>query len=241
MDLEEASSDSDKWVSSSEADTRKTCARNNGNVSNTSLCQNPGRSVKLPCAPSDSQFRRSLEALCRERKQKKHRMKQSKPHPVKPFSGASLSHQGNGCPLRKRSHSASWETASDDPSQSKHISKPEASSPNLLRLSSEKATVMRKSQSFPSLCLSSKMSSGPSKRKDFSGKRKRTAVSSDANSSNPSVITSLNDPRFSRSSEQCGNRKSDFVKKSLFKSPCNGIVQLMDAAALPRHDSVLSE
>ncbi|NXE57240.1 SLF2 protein, partial [Casuarius casuarius] len=241
VDLEETSSDSDKWVSPLEADSRKTCARNNGNVSNTSLCQNPGHSVKLPCAPSDSQFRLSLEALCRERKQKKRRMKQSKPHPVKPFSGTSLSHQGNGCPLRKRSHSASWETASDDPSQSKNVSKPEASSSNLLRPSSEKATVMWKRQSFPSLCLSSKTSSRPSKQKDFPGKRKRTAVNLDANSSNQSVVASLNDPLFSRSSEQGRNRKSDFVKNSLLKSPCNGVGQLMEAAALPRHDSALSE
>ncbi|NXG36625.1 SLF2 protein, partial [Dromaius novaehollandiae] len=241
VDLEETSSDSDKWVSPLEADSRKTSARNNGNVSSTSLCQNPGHSVKLPCAPSDSQFRLSLEALCRERKQKKRRMKQSKPHPVKPFSGTSLSHQGNGCPLRKRSHSASWETASDDPSQSKNVSKPEASSSNLLRPSSEKATVTWKSQSFPLLCLSSKTSSRPSKQKDFPGKRKRTAVNLDANSSNQSVVASLNDPLFSRSSEQGRNRKSDFVKNSLLKSPCNGVGQLMEAAALPRHDSALSE
>ncbi|XP_025925470.1 SMC5-SMC6 complex localization factor protein 2 isoform X1 [Apteryx rowi] len=240
MDPEETSSDSDKWVSSLEADTRKTCARNNGNVSNASLCQNPGHSVKLPCAPSDPPFRLSLEALCRERKRKKHRMKHSKLHPVKPFSGTSLPHQGNGCPLRKRSHSASWETASDDPSQSKHVSKPEASSPNL-RPSPEKATVMWKSQSFPSLCLSSKMSSSPSKQKDFPGKRKCTAMNLDANSSNQSVVASLNDPLFSRSSEQCRNRKSDFVKNRLLKSPRNGVVQLMEAAALPRHDSALSE
>ncbi|KGL74350.1 hypothetical protein N309_06534, partial [Tinamus guttatus] len=241
MDLEETSSDSDRWVSSLEADAINTHSRNNGHVSNTSLCQNPGHSVKLQCAPGDSQLRLSLEALCRESKQKKHRKKQSKPHAVKPFSGMSLSHQGNGYPLRKRSHSASWETASDDPSQSKYVSKPEASSPNLLRLSPEKDTVMWKSQSFPSLCVSSKISSRPSKQKDSPGKRKRAAISLDANSSNQSVVASLNDSLFSRSSEQCTNRKSGFVKTSLLKSLSNGVVQLAEVADLPRHNSALSE
>ncbi|NXD09769.1 SLF2 protein, partial [Nothocercus nigrocapillus] len=241
MDLEETSSDSDRWVSALEADAINTHSRNNGHVSNTSLCQNPGHSVKLQCAPGDSQFRLSLEACCRERKQKKHRKKQSKSHTAKPFSGMNLSPQGNGYPLRKRSHSASWETASDDPSQSKHTSKPEASSPNLRRRSPEKATVMWKSQSFPSLCVSSKMPSRPPKQKDSPGKRKRTAVSLDTNSSNQSVVASLNDSLFTRSSEQCRNRKSDFVKTSLLKSSSNGVVQLMEAAALPGHDSALSE
>ncbi|XP_062436321.1 SMC5-SMC6 complex localization factor protein 2 [Rhea pennata] len=241
VDQEETSSDSDKWVLSLEADTQKTCAGNNGSVSSTALCQNPGHSVKLPYGPSDPQYRLSLEALRRERKWEKHKKKQSMPPPVKPFSGTSLSHQGNGCPLRKRSHSVSWETTSDDSSQSKHTSKPEASSPNLVRLSSEKATIMWKSQSFPSLCLSSKMSSRPSKQKDLPGKRKRTAMNLEANSSNQSAVASLDDSLFSRSSEQCRNRKSDFMKNSLLKSPCNGVVQLTEAAALPRHDSTLLE
>ncbi|NWI11406.1 SLF2 protein, partial [Crypturellus soui] len=233
MDLEENSSDSDRWVSSLEVDAINTHSRNNGHVSNTSLCQNPGHSVKLQCAPGDSQFRLSLEALCRERKQKQHRKKQSKPHAVKPFSGMSLSHQV--CLKR------SLKLQIYDPSQSKHVSKPETSSPNLLRLSPEKATVMWKSQSFPSLCVSSKMSSRPSKQNDSPGKRKRTTVSLDANSSNQSVVTSLNDSLFNRSSEQCRYRKSDFVKSSLLKTSSNGVVQLMEAAALPRHDSTLSE
>lgn len=93
MDLEDTSSNSDKWVSSSEADTRKPCAGNNGTANSMPPCQNPGLPMKLPCAPTDSEFRLSLEALRRERKRKKHRMKQSKPHPVKPFSGTSVSHQ----------------------------------------------------------------------------------------------------------------------------------------------------
>ncbi|XP_075011012.1 SMC5-SMC6 complex localization factor protein 2 isoform X3 [Calonectris borealis] len=243
MDLEDTSSDSDKWVSSSEADTRKGCARNNGTANNTSLCQNAGLPLKLPCTPTDSEFRLSLEALRRERKRKKHRMKQSKPHPVKPFSGTSLSHQGNGCPLRKISHSGSRETASDDPSQPKpkQVSKHEASPPNALRMSSEVAAGMRKSQSVPSRCLRFKMSSGRSKQTDFSGKRKRTAMSVDADSSNQSELPSLNDPAFGRSSAKCKNRRSDFVKNILLKSTCGDVLQLMEAAALPRHDSTLPE
>ncbi|NXT43378.1 SLF2 protein, partial [Pelecanoides urinatrix] len=242
MDLEDTSSDSDKWVSSSEADTRKACARNNGTANNTSLCQNAGLPLKLPCAPPDSEFRLSLEALRRESKRKKHRMKQSKPHLVKPFSGTSLSHQGNGCPLRKIPHSGSRETTSDDPSQPKpkQVSK-HAASPNALRTSSEMATGMRKSQSVPSCCLRFKMSSGRSKQIDFSGKRKRTAMSVDADSSNQSELPSLNDPAFGRSSAKCKNRRSDFVKNILLKSTCGDVLQLMEAAALPRHDSTLPE
>nr|XP_009499925.1 PREDICTED: protein FAM178A [Phalacrocorax carbo] len=117
MDLEGTSSDSDKWVSSSEADTRKACARNNGTVNTTPLCQNPGLPMKLSCAPTGSELRLSLEALRRERKRKKHRTKPSKAHPGKPFSGT------------------------NDPSQPqpKQVSKEEASSPNALRTSSEMA------------------------------------------------------------------------------------------------------
>ncbi|KAF1664719.1 SMC5-SMC6 complex localization factor protein 2, partial [Aptenodytes patagonicus] len=243
MDLEDTSSDSDKWVSSSEADTRKVCARNNGTANNTSLCQNPGLPVKFPCTPTDSEFRLSLEALCRGRKWKNHRMKQSKPYPVKPFSGTSVSHQGNGCPLRKIPHSGSRETASDDPSQPKptQVSKHEASSPNALTTSSEMAVGMQKSQSVPSCCLGFKMSSGRSKQIDFPGKRKHTAVSVDADSLNQSELSSLNDPTFSRSSAKCKNRRSDFVKNILLKSACGDVLQLMEAAALPRHDSTLPE
>ncbi|XP_029886082.1 SMC5-SMC6 complex localization factor protein 2 isoform X2 [Aquila chrysaetos chrysaetos] len=257
MDLEDTSSDSDKWVSSSEADTRKACAGNNGTANNMALCQNPGLPMKLPCAPTDSEFRLSLEALRRERKRKKHRMKQSKPHPVKPFSGTSVSHQGNGCPLRKIQHCGSRETASgrssaentelikqsDDPSQPKpkQVSKHEASSPNALRTSPEMAGGMRKSQSVPSCCLRSKMSSGRSKKIDFPGKRKHAAMSADADSSIQSEVSSLNDAAFSRSSAKCKNRKSDFVKNILLKSTCGDVLQLMEAAALPGHDSTLPE
>ncbi|NXN59446.1 SLF2 protein, partial [Rynchops niger] len=236
MDLEDTSSDSDKWVSP-EADTRKASVRNNGTVNNTSLCQNPGLPMKLPCAPADSEFRLSLEALRRGRKQKKHRMKQSKPHSVKPFSGTSVSHQGNGCPLRKIPRSGSRETASDDPSQPKQVSKHEASSPNALGMSSE----VWKSQSIPSRCLTSKMSSGQSKQIDFPGKRKHAAMSVDADSSNQSEVSTLNDPAFSRSSAICKNRKSDFVKNILLKSSCGDVLQLMEAAALTRCDSTLPE
>ncbi|XP_014815356.1 PREDICTED: SMC5-SMC6 complex localization factor protein 2 isoform X2 [Calidris pugnax] len=201
MALEDTSSDSDKWVSP-EADTRKACARNNGTVNSTSLCQNPGLPMKFPCIPADSEFRLSLEALRRERKRKKHRMKQSKP--VKPFSGTSVSHQGNGCPLRKIPCSGSRETASDDPSQPKQVSKHEAS-PNGLGMSSE----MQKSQPVPSRCLTSKISSGQSKQIDFPGKRKRAATSVDADSSNQPELSLLNDPAFSGSSAECKNRRYD--------------------------------
>ncbi|XP_010079255.1 PREDICTED: protein FAM178A-like, partial [Pterocles gutturalis] len=239
MDLKDTSSDSDKWVSSSEAGARNACARNNGTVNNTSLCQNPG---KLPCPPADSEFRFSLEALHRERKQK-HRMKQFKPHPVKPFSGTSVSHQGNGCPLRKTQHSGSREAASDDPTQQKpkQVSNHEASSPNALRMSSETAAGMQRSQPVPSRCLRSKMSSGRSKQLGFPGKRRHSAMSVDADSSNQSEVSSLNDPAFSRSSAKCKNRKSDFVKHILLKSACDDVLQLMEDAALPRHDSTLPE
>ncbi|XP_074015029.1 SMC5-SMC6 complex localization factor protein 2 [Numenius arquata] len=234
MDLEDTSSDSDKWVSP-EADTRKACARNNGTVNSTSLCQNPGLPMKFPCIPADSEFRLSLEALRRERKRKKHRIKQSKP--VKPFSGTSVSHQGNGCPLRKIPCSGSRETASDDPSQPKQVSKHEASSPNGLGMSSE----MQKSQFVPSRCLTSKISSGQSKQIDFPGTRKRAATSVDADSLNQPELSLLNDSAFSRSSAQCKNRRSDFVKNILLKSTCGNVLQLMETAALPRYDSTLPE
>ncbi|XP_035749548.1 SMC5-SMC6 complex localization factor protein 2 isoform X2 [Egretta garzetta] len=243
MDLEDTSSDSDKWVSSSEADTQKACARNNGTVNNASLCRNPGLPTELCCSPTDSELRLPLEALCREGKRNKHRVKQSKPHPVKPFSGTSLSHQGNGCPLRKIPHSGSRETASDDPSQPKpkKVSKHEASSPNALRMSSEMAAGMWKSQSVPSHCLRFKMSSARSKQIDLPGKRKHAAMSVDADSSNQSELSSLNDPAFSRSSVKCKNKRSDFVKNILLKSNCGDVLQLMEAAALPRHDSTVPE
>lgn len=131
----------------------------------------------------------------------------------------------------------------DDPSQPKpkQVSKHEASSPNALRTSSETAGGMRKSQSVPSCCLRSKMSSGRSKQIDFPGKRKHAAMSADADSSIQSEVSSLNDPAFSRSSAKCKNRKSDFVKNILLKSTCGDVLQLMEAAALPGHDSTLPE
>ncbi|NXW00797.1 SLF2 protein, partial [Fregetta grallaria] len=235
MDLEGTSSDSDEWVSSSEADTQKACTRNNGTVNNTSLCQNAGLPMEVPCTPTDSEFRLSLEALRRERKRKRHRTKQSKPHPVKPFSGASLSHQVCLKGLLK--------VEINDPSQPKpkQVSKHEASPPNALRTSSEMAAGMRKSQSVPSRCLRFRMSSGRSKQIDFPGKRKCTAMSVDADSSNQSEFSSLNDPAFSRSSAKCTNRRSNFVKNILLKSACGDVLQLMEAAALPRHDSTLPE
>ncbi|XP_071604532.1 SMC5-SMC6 complex localization factor protein 2 [Heliangelus exortis] len=253
MDLDESSSDSDK---SSEADTQKACTRNNGTANNTSTCQNPGLPMKLPCASTDSEFQLSLEALCRERKQKKHRIKQSQSHPVKPFSGTSVSYQGNGCPLRKIPHSVSRDTASgrsnsanmelikqsDDPSRPKpkQVSKHEASSPNAIRASSEVVAGMQKNQSVPSRCLRSKMSSGRSKQIDLPGKRKCGAMSVDADSSNKSDVSSLDDPAF-RSCAKRRNKRYNFVKNILLKSTCDGVLQLMEATALPRHDSTLPE
>ncbi|NXW93713.1 SLF2 protein, partial [Alopecoenas beccarii] len=244
VDLEDSSSDSDNWFSSSkEADTRKAWARSNGTVNNMSLCQKPGLPMKRPCAPAVSELRVPLEALHRERKRKKHGMKQSQPHSVRAFSGTSVSHQGNGYPLRKISHSGSRETASDDPSQpkSKQVSKHEASSPNALSMSSGMTAGMRSSQSVSSCCLSSEMSSGRSKQIDFPGKREHTAMSLDADSSNQSEVSSLNHPAFSRLSANCENRRSEFVKNIFLKSTCGDVLQLMEGAALPGHDSTLPE
>ncbi|NXJ71851.1 SLF2 protein, partial [Rostratula benghalensis] len=234
MDLEDTSSDSDKWVSP-QADSPEASARNNGTVNSTSLCQNPGLPVKFPCVPADSEFRLPLEVLRRERKRKKRRMKQSKA--VKPFPGTQVSHQGNGCPVRKIPHSGSRETDSDDPSTPKQVSKHEASSPNGLGMSSE----MQKSQSVPSHCLTPKISSGQSKQIDFPGKRKRADVSVDAESSNQHELPHLSDPAFSTSSAQCKNRRAAFVKNILLKSTCGNVLQLMEAAALPRCDSALPD
>ncbi|NWS73320.1 SLF2 protein, partial [Crotophaga sulcirostris] len=233
MDIQDASSESDKWVSSSEADTRKACARNNGTVNNISLCQNPGFPMELPCP--DSGFRLSPEGLCRERKQKEHQIKQSKPCRVQPFSGTSVSHQVLIYFFLKH--------FLDDPSQPKpkQLSKHEASSPNAQRTSSEMAAGMRKSQTVPSYCLRFKMSSGPSKQIDFLGKRKCTVMSVDADSSNPSGLSSLNDPAFSRSSAKHKSRTSGVVKKILLNSAGGDVLQLMEPAALPRHDSTLPE
>ncbi|XP_040461575.1 SMC5-SMC6 complex localization factor protein 2 isoform X4 [Falco naumanni] len=238
MDLEDSSSDSDKWVS--EADTLKACARNNGTVNNVSPCQNPGLPTQLSCTPTDSECRLSLETLHRERKRKKHIMKQSKPHPVKPFSGTSVSHQGNGRPLRKVPHSCPRETASDDTSQPKQVSKHQGSSPNALRTSSEMATGRRKRRSIPSRCLRSKMCFGQSKQIDFPGKKRHATISMDTHSSNQSKVSGLNDPAFSRSSAKCKNKKSDFVK-SILKSTCGDVLQIKEATALPRRDSTFPE
>uniref|UniRef100_A0A8B9EZU5 Uncharacterized protein n=1 Tax=Amazona collaria TaxID=241587 RepID=A0A8B9EZU5_9PSIT len=98
-----------------------------------------------------------------------------------------------------------------------------------------------KTQSVPSCCLRTKISSGRSKQIDFPGKRKRAAVSVDADSSNRSEVSSLNEPAFSRSPAKCKNRKSHFVKNILLKSTCGGVLQLMETAALPKHDSPLPE
>ncbi|NWW53359.1 SLF2 protein, partial [Pedionomus torquatus] len=226
MDLEDTSSDSDKWVSP-EADALKACARNNGTMNSTSLCQTAGLPMKFPCIPADSEFRLSLEALHGEKKRKKHRMKQSKT--VKPSSGTSVSHQV--C-LK-----GSLKVEINDPSQPKQVSKHEMSSPNGLGMSSE----VQKSLSVPSCCLTSKRSSGQSKQIDFPGKRKRTETSVDADSTNQSELLRLSDPAFSRSSAQCKIRRSDFVKNILLKSTCGNVLQLMEAAALPRYDSALPE
>ncbi|NXD63120.1 SLF2 protein, partial [Eolophus roseicapillus] len=219
MDLEDTSSDSDKWVSSPEADTQKACDRNNGTVNNTALGQAPGLPRKLPSTPTDSEFTMSLGALCRERS----------------FSGTNVTHQV--C-LK-----GSLKVEINDPSQpkSKRVSKHEASSSNALRTSSEMAAGVQKAQSVPSCCLRAKMSSGRSKQIDFPGKRKRAAMSVDADSSNRSEVSSLSDPAFSRSPAKCKNRKSHFVKNILLKSTCGGVLQLMEAAALPRCDSPLPE
>uniref|UniRef100_A0A8D0EJ30 Uncharacterized protein n=1 Tax=Strix occidentalis caurina TaxID=311401 RepID=A0A8D0EJ30_STROC len=203
MDLEDTSLDSDKWVSLSEADTRKACARNNGTANNTSLCQNPGLPMKLSCTSAESKCRLSLEALRRERRQKKHKVKQSQTHPAKPFSGTSVE-------LNIKSS----------------------------RTQNKESIPI---QSVPSHCLISKMSSGRSKQIDFPGKRKRTAMSVDADSSEQSEVSNLNDSAFSRSSAKCKNRRSDFVKNILLKSASGDVLQLRETAALPRHDSALSE
>ncbi|NWW87555.1 SLF2 protein, partial [Rhynochetos jubatus] len=247
MDVEDTSSDPDKWVSLSEAGTQKACIRNNGTGNNTSLCQNPGTPMKLPCAPSDSEFRLSLEALRRERKRKKHRMKQPKPHPVKPFSATNVSHQvcyGFGFFFKRDNSGLLFfflKRFIDDVSQPKHVSKHEASSPSALRMSSEIAAGMWKSQSVPSCCLTSKISSGQSKQIELPGKRKCTAMSMDSDDSNQSEASCLNDPAFARSSAKCKNRKSDFVKNILLKSTCGDVLQLMEAAALPRRDPAPEE
>uniref|UniRef100_A0A8C9F465 Coiled-coil SMC6 And NSE5 INteracting (CANIN) domain-containing protein n=1 Tax=Pavo cristatus TaxID=9049 RepID=A0A8C9F465_PAVCR len=230
MDVEETSSDSDRWVLA-EADSRKACARNNGSASSASLCQSSGLLLKLPCTPPDSKFRLALGALHREGKQKTRRTKQPKAHHLKPFARTSVSHQGNGY-SRKTSHSGSREAASDEPSQPKQDSKHDISSPNSLRMSPEKAAGVWKSQSVPIVSRRSQMPSG---------KRKRTVMSVYANSSNPCEEASSNDPALRRSSATGKNRKPTSVKNIVLKSPCVDVLQLMEPAALPRCDSPHSE
>ncbi|NXM72701.1 SLF2 protein, partial [Serilophus lunatus] len=244
IDLADTSSDSDEWVAPPEADTQKACTRNSGTVNTTSLCQGPEFPLKLPCSPTDPAFRLSLEAPCREREEKKQDLKQSKPHPVKSFSGTSVLHQGNGCPLRKIPHFVSRDTASDDPSQptlKQVLKKHEASSSHAFRTSSEVASGMAKSPAVPSHCLTAKVSFGPSKQRDSSGKRKHAAVTVDTDSSDQSEVSSLNDPTFCRSSSKCKNRRFDFVKDTFFKSTHDDVLQLKEAAALSGHDSTLSK
>ncbi|NXS97493.1 SLF2 protein, partial [Jacana jacana] len=125
----------------------------------------------------------------------------------------------------------------DDPSQPKQVSKRGASSPNGLGMPSE----MQKSQSVPSHCLTSKIPSGQSKQNDLPGRRKLSVPSVDADSSNQRELLCLSDPAFSQSSAQCKKGRSDFVKNILLKSTCGNVLQLMEAAALPRRDSAPPE
>ncbi|KAH1168075.1 hypothetical protein KIL84_003558, partial [Mauremys mutica] len=235
MDLEEASADASKWVSTSKADILKNYARSHGNVNNKPLCQKAGHSAKFQYSPGESQCWLPLETYCKEEEQTRQRMEQSKLQPfspVKVFLGTGISNQGNGCLLRKRSSSASWETASDDSSQSKQVSKPKVSSSVISRWSSEKAVNVWKNQSF---CLNSKISSGLSKQKDFTGKRQRISMNMDSKSSGNPVAQTLNEPHFSRSFEKCKTRKSEFIKHVL-ESPGDGVLQLADAAMSRRED-----
>ncbi|OXB67318.1 hypothetical protein ASZ78_010876 [Callipepla squamata] len=235
MDVEETSSDSDRWVLP-EADSQKACARNNGNVNTTSPCPNSGLLLKVPCTPPDSKFRLALGTLQRKGKQKKHRTKQSRTHHVKAFSRAGVSHQGNGY-SRKITRSGSRNTASGDPSQPKQDSKREVSSPSSLRMSPEKAASVWKSQAVPLVGCRSQMSSGPSKQIVCSGKRKHAVMSVYGNSSNQREEAGSNGPALRRSSAIGKNRKSALVKNIVLKSQCVDTLQLMEAAALPAWDS----
>ncbi|XP_065603099.1 SMC5-SMC6 complex localization factor protein 2 isoform X2 [Cyrtonyx montezumae] len=239
MDVEETSSDSDRWVLP-EGDSQKAFARNNDNANSTSLCPNSGLLLKVPCTPPDSKFRLALGTLQRKGKQKRHRTKQSRAHHVKAFSRASVSHQGNGY-SRKISRSGSRNTASGDPSQPKQDLKREVSSPSSLRTSPEKAASVWKSQAVPLVGCRSQMSSGPSKQIVCTGKRKRAVMSAYANSSNQCEEASSNGPALRRSSAIGKNRKSTLVKNIVLKSSCVDTLQLMEAAALPRWDSPQSE
>uniref|UniRef100_A0A8C8RAJ2 SMC5-SMC6 complex localization factor 2 n=1 Tax=Pelusios castaneus TaxID=367368 RepID=A0A8C8RAJ2_9SAUR len=238
MDLE-TSSDSSKWISSSEADVLN-YASSNGNVNNKPLCQKAGHSTKLQHSSVEPQFWLPLETYCREREQKLQRLEQPKLQPftpVKAFSGTSISNQGNGCLLRKRSSSASCETASDESSRSKQVSKPQVSSPVLSRWSSEKAVNIMAKTGFSIIRLNS-ISSELLKPKDILGKRKRSSVSMDLKNSGKPVEQSLNEPLFSRSSEKCKNRKPEFIKHNVLESP--DVLQPKGAATSPRENLQLS-
>ncbi|XP_019341575.2 SMC5-SMC6 complex localization factor protein 2 isoform X2 [Alligator mississippiensis] len=177
VDLAEASSGSNKRVLTPEADAPKDNARSIGNMNGTSWSPRALHSPVLQHTPSNSQFR--LSFYNREREKKKQRMERAKQHsvtPVKALSGTSVSNQDNGGLLRKRSYSASWETSSDQSSESKLVSKPKVPSPNQSGRSSEKSVNLLESQSFPSLRLNSEISSEPSKHTEFPGKRKRISM-----------------------------------------------------------------
>ncbi|XP_074855362.1 SMC5-SMC6 complex localization factor protein 2 isoform X2 [Carettochelys insculpta] len=237
MDLEEASSHPSKWVSASEADVLN-YARSHGNVSNKPLCQKTGHSTKLQHSPIQSQFRLPPETYLRGGEQKQQRTEQPKLQPFSPikvFSRTETSNQGNGCVVRKRSSSASWETASDDSSQSKQVSKSEVSSRVLSKWSSEKAINVWEKPSFHSI------SSGLSKQKELPGKRKRISGNMDLKSLGKSVAESLNDSHFSSSSEKCKNRKSEIIEDVVLETPGGGTLQPENAAVSNREDVSLSE
>ncbi|XP_025056994.1 SMC5-SMC6 complex localization factor protein 2 isoform X2 [Alligator sinensis] len=235
VDLEEASSGSNKRVLTPEADALKDNARSIGNMNGTSWSPRADHSPMLQRTPGNSQFRLSLDSYNREREKKKQRMERAKQHsvtPVKALSGTSVSNQDNGGLLKKRPYSASWETPSDQSSESKLVSKPKVPSPNQSGRSSEKSVNVLKSQSFPSLHLNSEISSEPSKHTEFPGKRKRISMHTEMKSSG--------EPHSHRS-EQHKNGKSEFIKLIKLKSPQNGILQLEDAATSAGDDMLLSE
>ncbi|NXF00652.1 SLF2 protein, partial [Smithornis capensis] len=227
IDLADTSSDSDELVSQPQAGTRKACARTGGTVSTTPLCQSPGFPMKLPCSPTDSALTLSLETPCREREEEKQNLKQSNPHPVKPFSGTSVLHQ-----VLFYFFSKHFIDDATQPKLKQVLKKHEASSPLAFRTSSEVASGMSKSSAVPSHCFTAK---------DSPGKRKHTAVSVDADSSDQSEVSSLNDPAFCRSPSKCKNRRFDFVKNMFLKSTHGDVLQLKEAAALSGHDSTLSK
>eukprot|EP00075_Anas_platyrhynchos_P009282 XP_021135141.2 SMC5-SMC6 complex localization factor protein 2 isoform X2 [Anas platyrhynchos] len=235
MDLEETSSDSNKWISLPQADAQKACAQNNDN---TLLCQNLGLPTNLPCTSPDSTLRLALGTLHRERKCKKRRVKRSKAQPVMLISGTSVSHQENGYQLRNITHSGSGEAASDDPTQLKQFQTHDTLSEFGDDTSSKKAASTWESQSVPSAYLQSNSSSGPSKQIGCPGKRKHSVMSVDANGSE---VTGLSDPAFNWSPQKSKSRKSAFVKNVGLKSLSSGVLQLTEVTALPGPHSAYSE